>query len=148
MAADGKPLKVMVAGTFDLIHPGHVFLLREAAKIGEVHVVVGTDSIVEKLKGRPPVIPQSQRVFMINSLKNVKNAVLGHESMDFTNIIEEIMPDIILLGPDQFSDTKVLLDRLREKNINVEIRRLPVRANDHPFTSTTSIMKHIKERTC
>ncbi len=35
--------KVLIAGTFDLIHPGHIFLINEAAKLGDVYVIVATD---------------------------------------------------------------------------------------------------------
>jgi len=35
--------KVLIAGTFDLIHPGHIYLINEAAKLGDVYVIVATD---------------------------------------------------------------------------------------------------------
>ena len=50
--SEGKDKIVMVAGTFDLIHPGHLYLIQEARKLGKVVVVVGRDKNVERVKGR------------------------------------------------------------------------------------------------
>ena len=44
----------MIFGTFDLLHPGHFFVLEEAAKRGDVTVVVARDSTVKRIKNRPP----------------------------------------------------------------------------------------------
>ncbi|RLF13769.1 MAG: DUF357 domain-containing protein, partial [Thermoprotei archaeon] len=60
--------KVLVAGVFDLIHPGHLFFLQCAKELGEVYVVVARDSTVERIKGRRPVVPEDQRLEVVRQL--------------------------------------------------------------------------------
>ena len=105
--------KVLVAGTFDILHPGHIFLINEAAKLGEVHVIVATDKNREKFSGKLPIIPEEQRLKVIKSLKNVKKAKLGRKDNNKLVTISEINPDIILLGPDQKFDMNILKKSLQ-----------------------------------
>ncbi|MHA1486682.1 MAG: adenylyltransferase/cytidyltransferase family protein, partial [Promethearchaeota archaeon] len=69
--------KVLVAGTFDIIHPGHLYLINEAAKMGDVYVIVATDMNRKIYSGETPIIPEDQRLEVIKSIKNVKEARLG-----------------------------------------------------------------------
>jgi FAD synthetase len=110
--------KVMVAGTFDIIHAGHIFLINEAAKLGDVYVVVATDKNRELFSGKRPIIPQEHRLEIIQNLKNVKDARLGRNDNDTLKTVEEINPDIILLGPDQKYSIKILEKGLKEKGLN------------------------------
>ncbi|MHA1472399.1 MAG: adenylyltransferase/cytidyltransferase family protein, partial [Promethearchaeota archaeon] len=48
----------MVAGTFDILHPGHLYLINEAAKMGDVYVIVATDKNREIYSGTTPIIPE------------------------------------------------------------------------------------------
>ena len=58
-------VKVMATGTFDLLHMGHIFYLKEAKKLGDtLVVVVATDATVRKLK-HDPITPQEIRVSLI-----------------------------------------------------------------------------------
>lgn len=91
---------VFVAGTFDLIHPGHIELLRYAASLGRLYVVLSRDANVVKDKGREPVLDERSRLAVISAIRYVYRAMLGDES-DYLRPIEEIMPDIVVLGPDQ-----------------------------------------------
>jgi len=139
-----KKKRVLVAGTFDLLQPGHVYLIEEATKLGKVIAIVGTDAIVEKIKGHKPVIPEGQRLFMVQHIKGVDQAVLGHETLDFTEIIVEIAPDIILLGPDQKPDPEIWMAMLADKGLNVEVRQLETRVNNFSLNSTSDIVAKIK----
>lgn len=139
-----KKKRVLIAGTFDLLHPGHVHLIEEAARLGKVIVIVGTDAIVEKIKGHMPIIPEDQRLFMVRHIKGVDQAVLGHETLDFTEIITEIAPDIILLGPDQGPSIEEWISMLEEKGLRIKIIRLETRVNDFPLNSTSEIVAKIK----
>ena len=62
--------KVLIAGTFDLIHPGHLFLINEAAKLGDVCVIVSTDKNRELYSGEAPIVPEQQRLEVIKGIKN------------------------------------------------------------------------------
>ncbi|MHA1321068.1 MAG: adenylyltransferase/cytidyltransferase family protein, partial [Promethearchaeota archaeon] len=84
--------KVLVAGTFDIIHPGHLYLINEAAKMGDVYVIVATDKNRKIYSGETPIIPEDQRLEVIKSIKNVKEARLGRSDNDTLKTVEEINP--------------------------------------------------------
>jgi FAD synthetase len=86
-----------VGGTFDILHPGHIFLLKEASKHGDVIVVVARDSTVKRIKGREPIFNEEHRLMMVSSIKYVKKAILGKESTDILEIVEELKPDVIVV---------------------------------------------------
>jgi FAD synthetase len=118
-----KMVKVMAAGTFDLIHPGHIFYLKEAKKLGDkLAVVVATDSTVRRLK-HEPVNPEEIRLILIKELKVVDEAYLGHKD-DMYEIVEEIRPDIIALGFDQIHDEDNIKSELKKRKINAKVVRL------------------------
>ncbi len=129
--------KVLVAGTFDLLHPGHVHLLREAWKRGRVHVIVARDSTVEKLKGRKPVVPEEQRLEVVRSVRYVTRARLG-DTQDILKPVVEEKPDVILLGPDQWPDEEKLAAMLEERGVKARIERLERRL-ECPLCSSTRI---------
>jgi len=134
--------RVLVGGVFEILHPGHVYLLKKAKEYGEVVVVVARDETIKKLKGREPIIPERQRLEMIRSLKYVDEAILGCEGMDFKKVIECVKPDIILLGPDQSWIEKLLKAELK-KSHNFKLIRLSKRYKGQPLTSTSEIVKKV-----
>lgn len=116
-------VKVMATGTFDLLHMGHIYYLKEAKKLGDkLAVVIATDSTVRKLK-HEPVNPQEIRLNLIKELKVVDEAYLGHEG-DMYKIVEEIKPDIIALGFDQIHDDDRIKSELKKRKINAKVVRL------------------------
>ncbi len=135
-------MKVLVAGTFDLLHPGHLRLLREAKRRGELHVVVARDSNSEKAKGHPPLVSEGQRLEMVKALKPVDRAMLGSED-DLFSPVEEIRPDVILLGPDQ--EFPGLEQRLRESGLSTRVERLEKRAEDFPLASSSAIRERAEK---
>ena len=113
----------MATGTFDLLHLGHIYYLKEAKKLGDkLAVVVATDITVRRLK-HEPVNPEEIRLNLIKELKIVDEAYLGHED-DMYEIVEEIKPDIIALGFDQFHDEKKIESELKKRKIKAKIVRL------------------------
>ena len=91
----------MCAGTFDIIHPGHLYFFSEAKKFGDkLIVVVARDETTERMKGKKPLHNEKERLEAVRSLEIVDKAVLGKSGSIF-NIVEEIKPNIICLGYDQ-----------------------------------------------
>ncbi len=114
----------MCAGTFDMIHEGHLYLLSEAKKFGdELIVVIARDSNSEKAKGKKPKFNEKERLERIRSLKIVDRAVLGRQGNIF-DIIDEIKPDIICLGYDQKVQKEELEDELRKRNMKAQVVRI------------------------
>jgi len=115
---------VMSAGTFDIIHPGHLFYLQESKKHGDkLIVVVARDDTSKAFKGANPVHNEKERLEAVRSLKIVDEAVLGKQGNIF-NIIEEIKPDVICLGYDQKVQKQELEEELKKRNIKAEVIRI------------------------
>ncbi len=116
--------KVMCAGTFDIIHPGHLYYLSESKKYGDkLVVVVARDDTSKEFKGRKPVHNERERLEAVRTLKIVDEAVLGKHGNIF-NIIEEIKPDVICLGHDQNVQKQQLEDELKKRSIKAEVIRI------------------------
>ncbi|MFX1329892.1 MAG: adenylyltransferase/cytidyltransferase family protein [Promethearchaeota archaeon] len=142
-----KRKKILIAGTFDLIHPGHIYLINEAAKLGDVYIIVATDKNRKLYSGISPIIPQEQRLEVIRSIKNVKEARLGRNDNDTLKTVEEINPDIILLGPDQKYSIDLLLKGLKARNLNhIEVRRLQTYYDKYELSSSSLIKQKIIEK--
>ncbi|TFG24057.1 MAG: FAD synthase [Promethearchaeota archaeon] len=138
--------KVLIAGTFDILHPGHIFLINEAAKLGEVYIIVATDINREKFSGKLPIIPEEQRLEVVKSLKNVKQAKLGRKDNEILLTVSGINPDIILLGPDQKFDGNILKKALKRKGLgHIEVRRLNRSYDKYGLNSSSLIKKKIIE---
>jgi len=139
--------KVLIAGTFDLIHPGHLFLINEAAKLGDVCVIVSTDKNRELYSGEAPIVPEQQRLEVIKGIKNVKIARLGRSDNDTLKTVEEINPDIILLGPNQKYDIATLEKGLKNLGLErIKIQRLQSYYNNCELHSSRLIKQKILER--
>ncbi len=136
-------VRVLATGTFDLLHPGHILYLSEAKRMGdELYVIVARESMI---KHKPkPIIPDEQRVEMVNSLKIVDKAILGNDS-DIFNPIKEIKPDIIVLGYDQGFDIDKLQKQLQDRGFHSKVIRLE-RSLICPLCSTGKIIKKVLER--
>jgi len=114
---------VLCFGTFDGLHPGHEDYFRQAREIGErVVVVVARDETVIAVKGHTPRIHEAHRVSMVHDHALVHEARLGYPG-DKYQIIEEIHPDIILLGYDQQAFVDRLISAVQERGLVVDIRR-------------------------
>lgn len=98
-----RTTRVLVFGTFDYLHPGHVFVLSEAAKLGdELFVVVARDKNVEKIKRIRPTHNEEERAAAIEALDYVSDVRLGYEEWGkHLQVLEDVQPDIIVLGYDQ-----------------------------------------------
>ncbi len=137
-------VRVMASGVFDIIHPGHILFLQEAKKLGdELVVVVARDSTAEKFKHRP-IMPENVRRFIVESLKPVDRAVLGHED-DMYRTVEEIKPDIIALGYDQKFDEREIKEECMRRGLNVKVIRLK-KYGDSDLNGTRKIIYKIVER--
>ena len=134
--------RVVATGTFDILHPGHVLYLCEARKLGdELWVIVARDSTVKHK--RKPLIPEQQRLRMVQSLKCVDHAVLGSEQ-DMFEPIERAKPDIIVLGFNQHWDAEELRRQLADRGIRAKVVRL-TEADPSPYASSRFIRQKIKE---
>jgi len=123
-----------------MLHSGHVRFLEEAAGYGDVYVALGSDQTIRDLKGRAPVNTQSERKYLLESLRHVKACHVNSGSgiMDFLAELKHVSPDIFIVNEDGNSPAKAKL--CRKLGIQyVVLKRLP-QAN-LPVRSTTSLRK-------
>ena len=92
-----KYRKVLAGGCFNLIHPGHIYFLKEAKKLGDVLVVVLSH---DKNNNKPYAILAEKRKNMLEFLDIADEVVIG-DAYDKIKIVRGIKPDIIVLGYDQ-----------------------------------------------
>jgi FAD synthetase len=132
----------MATGVFDLLHPGHVYFLTEARKLGdELVVVVARDSTARKVK-HEPITSEASRVAMVAALKPVDVALLGHEG-DIYEILAEVRPDVIVLGHDQSHREDRILEECRRRGLATKIVRLP--RSDGDLDGTRKIVSRVGE---
>lgn len=125
-----KSKKVLVSGCFDLLHGGHITFFKTAASYGELFVSVGRDENLLKLKGEKPFFSQDERLFIVKSIKYVKEAFLasGSGMLDFEPDIKRIKPDIFIVNHDGHTPEKerlctesgveyIVLERIPEEGL-------------------------------
>ncbi|MFC1940373.1 phosphoenolpyruvate mutase [Chloroflexota bacterium] len=121
--------KVYVGMSADLIHHGHIHILKEAGKIGEVIVGLLTDQAIASYK-RLPYLTYEQRKTVVENLKGVSR-VVPQKTLDYTNNLREIRPDIVVHGDDwqvgaQVQTRKKVIEVLAEwggKLVEIEYTR-------------------------
>lgn len=135
--------RILATGTFDIVHPGHVFFLREAKKLGDwLGVVISRDSTVLSVKGELPENDQNVRRRNIENLKIADAVVLGYPD-DKYQIIQDLRPQIIALGYDQKAFTENLKKTLEQRGIFADVIRL---SPFKPHVHKTSLIKKQKNR--
>jgi len=122
---ENEIIRVMVFGTFDILHPGHFYLFEQAKKLGNfLIVVVGRDETVRKVKGKMPKHDENERLLGVSKNPIVDKAVLGNLD-DPYKVIEEHHPDIICLGYDQESYiANGLQDELIKRSLTAKIVKI------------------------
>jgi len=97
-----KQIRVgVIGGVFDVLHIGHIHMLRKAKEqVDVLIVIIATDDTVKKMKNREPLHKQEWRKDVITSLKYVDAAIIGEEK-EFRVPLIKINPDVIFLGYDQ-----------------------------------------------
>ena len=101
--AGGTRRKVIVTGTFDWLHSGHVRFFEEASGFGDLYVAVGHDANIRLLKGAAhPLFPQEERRYMVQSIRFVREALIstGQGWLDAAPEIERLKPDIYAVNED------------------------------------------------
>lgn len=112
---EGKTI-VFTNGCFDLLHPGHLHLLREAKKLGDLLIVaMNSDRSVKKIKGpNRPILPQADRAGLIAALEMV-DFVTSFDEPDPYNIVRELRPNVLVKGGDWAND-KIVGREVVEEN--------------------------------
>lgn len=93
--------KVWVNGTFDVLHRGHIELLKYASSFGLVRVGIDSDRRVKELKGHSrPINNLKDRMLMMESLKFVDSVVSFDSDIELQNQIQVWDPHYLIIGSD------------------------------------------------
>lgn len=130
---------VMVFGTFDFFHIGHLHFLMQAKSLGDkLIVVVAPDTIVEKLKGKLPLHNQEERMNLVYHIDVVDEVIVGDNFLGEYSGLQEHKPNIVAIGYDQndfFEDVKTFIE---EKQLPVQLVQL------NQYTEKEIKSSHIK----
>ena len=118
--------RIMVFGTFDGLHKGHISFFKQAKsfiKNSFLIVSIARDKNVLKIKGKLPFLNEKERMILVRKCKLVDKVVLSGLKNHIPHIVKE-KPDIIALGYDQKFYIKNLKKDLENKGVLVQIKRL------------------------
>jgi rfaE bifunctional protein nucleotidyltransferase chain/domain len=110
---NGK-IVVFTNGCFDLLHRGHIYLLREAKALGDLLVVgINSDQSVKAIKGPTrPILAETDRLELIAAMEMV-NYVLLFDEPDPYNTIAALRPKVLVKGGDWTSEEIIGADIVR-----------------------------------
>ena len=136
--------RVVATGTFDLLHPGHLYYLEQSKKLGdELFVIVARDTNVRHKPA--PIIPEEQRRRMVAALRCVDHAILGDKT-DMFRPIDEIRPSIITIGFNQHFDEANLRQQLTARGLFSEIVRIGKYGDDELCSSRLVVQRIVEKR--
>lgn len=129
---------VYVAMSIDLVHPGHLNIIKEANKLGEVVVGLLTDKAIASYK-RVPIMEYKDRYKVVSSIKNVSK-VIKQQTHDYTENLKKLKPDFVVHGDDwKYGVQK----KIRAKVIK-ELKKWNGRLVEIPYTKGISTTKLIE----
>ena len=98
MAKNSKNKVVYIGMSADLVHPGHLNIIKEGAKLGEVVVGVLTDEAIASYK-RLPYMSYEQRRAIVENIKGV-SSVIPQKTLDYRPNLKALKPDFVVHGDD------------------------------------------------
>ena len=131
---------VFTNGCFDIIHPGHIFILEQAKLKGDILVVgLNSDQSIKGFKSDlRPICTQDDRAYVLAGLASVDYIFIFNEATP-ENIIMEISPDVLVKGKDYKIDDIAGADYMLKENKKIEL------VDMIEEKSTTDIIEYIKK---
>ncbi|HXW37726.1 MAG TPA: adenylyltransferase/cytidyltransferase family protein [Nitrososphaerales archaeon] len=129
---------VFIGGGFEILHPGHLYTIKRARKLGDCLVVVlARDSTIRKNKSRDPVASEEERVELASSMRDVDAAILGVER-DIYATLERVRPDVVALGYDQRHSESEIEAEAAKRGMKLQVVRL---GSPKPAVKTTKLLR-------
>jgi cytidyltransferase-like protein len=131
---------IFTNGCFDILHPGHIYFLKKAKKLGDVLIVaVNSDSSIKKIKGKNrPIINFKNRVGLLNELKFV-NFIVKLNDLEPTNLIRKIKPSIHCKGIE-YKNVNIKEKKI-VKELNIKMKFIKKYKN---YSTTNLVKKNVK----
>jgi len=129
---------VFAAGSFDILHPGHIEFLKWASGLGnKLVVVVSRDSNYKRFKGFNPIFSEDERVKLVEAVKYVYRAFIGSDKDIFDSIIN-VKPSVIALGYDQ-PQPDYIINELKSRGIeDIVVVRIPKKIGEYSSSTIKS----------
>jgi len=132
---------VYMPGVWDLLHIGHVMVLKRARKFGDVLIVgVPSDEVVKQDKGHYPIIPCEQRCKMLQALKCVDLAIV-YDKLEFVTALRRYDVDVLVIGEYWGKECRHVQAVQHMKDKGGRVVMLPYTRE----TSTSEIIEKIKK---
>lgn len=108
--------KIFVNGSFDILHRGHIELLKYAKHLGDFLVVaIDTDDRIQQLKGSSrPINNQWDRKFVLENIRSVDDVCLFGSDAELVALIQEYAPDVMVKGSDYIGKTIIGAEYCKE----------------------------------
>ncbi|MEM1922366.1 MAG: adenylyltransferase/cytidyltransferase family protein [Nitrososphaerota archaeon] len=124
-----KTRTILTTGVFDILHPGHLFLLKYANRLkgrnGRLVVIIARDETVLKRKRRRPIFSERERLELVKGLKNVDEAHLGYRPFSFKRVIRKFQPDVVVFGYDQDKIRREFLEAVKREKWRIKVVKAP-----------------------
>lgn len=120
--------KSYCGGSFDLFHKGHVNILRYASRFGKVIAAVNSDAFHQAYRGRPPIIPEADRLAVVLACRYVTHAFIVPSHDKQRDIIRAWKPTYIFHGDDWMGDSLLAqlgIDQQFLTENEIEMRYVP-----------------------
>lgn len=141
---------VLLKGSFDLLHTGHIYMIEQAKKYGDILVVIVKPNVAIKNKGDDrPIIDEIDRVLQVDSLKYVDYTILANQDVGkfefkelqtkrYCEIVNKLKPNVLVhpKGHKNPDELEKLYKELNTKIIEIE--------RDESKLSTTKIINKIR----
>jgi len=144
---------VLLKGSFDLLHTGHIYMMEQAKKYGDILVVIVKPNVAIKNKGADrPIIDETDRVLQVDSIKYVDYTILANQQVGefdykdikelqtkrYCEIVDKLKPDVLVhpKGHKNPNELEKMYEKLNTKIIEIE--------RDESKTSTTEIITKIR----
>jgi cytidyltransferase-like protein len=153
MSANSIPKQVVVMGAFDDLRSRQIRFLEEAARFGEVTVLLWTDDVVRQMEGRGPRFPEAERAYVLRAIRFVRQVIAGRKSegrspraeLDVGVLVSTareagIEPDLLVVNEGQ--DSVASRDGCEARGIGYrvlrqeDLREFPMHAPDPTATTT------------
>jgi D-beta-D-heptose 7-phosphate kinase / D-beta-D-heptose 1-phosphate adenosyltransferase len=130
---------VLTNGCFDLLHAGHLALLSQAARLGDVLVLaINSDASVQRLKGpERPLVPQAERAALLAALTCVDAVTIFAEDTPLA-VLQSVLPHVLVKGGDYQPSEVIGRELIEAAGGRVVIVPLM------PERSTTSLVERIR----